>query len=60
MEVANNNVSSRVSPARSRVECLQRLPSMVAASGQLGDTQMSPSGYTANLSDLDSLSEQIA
>ena len=56
MEVANNNVSSHVSATRSREGCLQRLPSTVAASGQLGNTQMSPSGHTANLSDLDSLS----
>ena len=56
MEVANNNVSSRVSATRSREECLQRLPSTVGTSGQLGNTQMGPSGHTANLSDLDSLS----
>ena len=56
MEVANNNVSSRVSATRSREECLQRLPSTVATSGQPGNTQMGPSGHTANLSDLDSLS----
>ena len=56
MEVANNNVSSHVSATRSREGCLQRLPSTVAVSGQLGNTQMSPSGHTANLSDLDSLS----
>ena len=57
MEVANNNVSSRVSATRSREGCLQRLPSTVATSAQLGNTQMGPSGHTANLSDFDSLSE---
>ena len=56
MEVANNNVSSHVSATRSRKGCLQRLPSTVATSGQLGNTQMGPSGHTANLSDFDSLS----
>ena len=55
MEVANNNVSSHVSATRSSEECLQRLPSTVATSAQLENTQMGPSGRTANLSDFDSL-----
>ena len=55
-EIADSSVISHASATRSGGERLQRLPSTVGTSGQLGNAQMGPSEHAANLSKFDSLS----